>query len=129
MERKEKGEVKKQGLMVKKLKRGILVGKRGGPCTPPPTWRLEFSAQEKHNVNNTKPITEFLDFPTKQTVSARKLCANLWEVLPHHYHHAPLAKMGKGSPRLRRQRRKNKVSELPTHPPELPSSSPHDEVR
>ncbi|KAF3439916.1 hypothetical protein FNV43_RR18194 [Rhamnella rubrinervis] len=127
METKEKGGAKKQGLMVKKLKRGILVGKRGGPCTPPPTWRLEFSAEEKHNDNNIKPIAEFLDFRTKQTVSARKLCANLWEVLPHHYHQTPLAKMSKAPPRLRRQRHKNNVSELPTHLLDIPSSPPHDQ--
>ncbi|KAH7519523.1 hypothetical protein FEM48_Zijuj08G0046100 [Ziziphus jujuba var. spinosa] len=114
--------------MVKKLKRGILVGKRGGPSTPPPTWRLEFSADENNNNTTTtnKPVTEFLNFPTKPTVSARKLCANLWEVLPHHHHHNfPLTKkMNKGPPRPRRQRHNNNGSQLPTHLLDPPNSPP-----
>ncbi|GMP43680.1 hypothetical protein CsSME_00012952 [Camellia sinensis var. sinensis] len=58
-----------------KLKRGILVGKRGGTCTPSPTWRFGFEEED-------------LIFPTTTTaaaaatLSARKLGANLWEVLP-----------------------------------------------
>ncbi|XP_020213618.1 uncharacterized protein At5g41620 [Cajanus cajan] len=67
MERREKG------LMVEKLK-----GKRGGPSTPPPTWRLEFPSQL--NENNRKQVQEFLNFPTSTTLSARSLCAKLWQI-------------------------------------------------
>ncbi|KAH0982152.1 hypothetical protein GBA52_009329 [Prunus armeniaca] len=45
--------------MVKRLKRGVLVGKVGGLCSmPPPIWRLdEFYYQQN---NNNKPSSEFL---------------------------------------------------------------------
>lgn len=125
MERKEKGggesereEKKKQGLMVKKLKQGmLLVGKRGGgPCTPPPTWRLELD-------NN-------LTFPNNAnistSISARKLCANLWEIQPRH--HYPVAKMGKNGARLRRHKRmENKGFQISKHlvdPPTTPPKQP-----
>ncbi|KAK3194686.1 hypothetical protein Dsin_025996 [Dipteronia sinensis] len=97
MGRKEKGmerEAKKQELMVQKLKGGILVGKRAGPSTPAPTWRLEFtSPNDNNNQNNNSIVQEFVTTPAATTVSARKLCANLWEIQPHHF---SLAKMPKG---------------------------------
>ncbi|KAL8162471.1 hypothetical protein V2J09_013960 [Rumex salicifolius] len=64
----EAGEEKKEELMGLKLKRSILVGKgkRGGPCTPPPTW------------NSIGSHSQTLD-----TATARQLGANLWEILPN----------------------------------------------
>ncbi|PON81821.1 intracellular protein transporter USO1-like protein [Trema orientale] len=130
MERKEKGgereEGKSQGLMVKKLRRGVVVGKRGGgggPCTPPPRWRLEFSTDLKHNNNNNnyKAFTEFLTTPT---VSARKLCASLWDFESHH---SPLAKMSKGGARIRRRHLKNNGFKLPKHLLHLSNVNPQDD--
>ncbi|KAJ0052108.1 hypothetical protein Pint_00524 [Pistacia integerrima] len=106
MERKEKeverGE-KKQELMVKKLKRGILVGKRAGPSTPSPTWRLEFTSS---NVKNSIAQEFVTNHPTS-AVSARKLCASLWEIQPHHL---SLPQMPKPS-----FKNKHKGFDLPTH--------------
>ncbi|GAU13610.1 hypothetical protein TSUD_347140 [Trifolium subterraneum] len=65
--------------MVEKLK---LVGKREGrgrSSTPPPTWRL---VDSQHNVN-TVVQQEFLNFPSSKTLSARTLCARLWEFHSH----------------------------------------------
>lgn len=122
--------------MVEKWKEGVLVGKRGGPCTPPPTWRLELPSQQNgsdnnNNHNNKNPVQEFLNFPTS-TVSARKLCASLWEIQPHQ--HTPLAKMNKPGTTLRRRRRrrrlhhrKDTVSEAHNQLPE-PPDTPSDQV-
>ncbi|KAH8516894.1 hypothetical protein H0E87_005021 [Populus deltoides] len=98
MERKDKGvDVERQGKGEKKegeilmgkreLKGGMLmqVGKRGGPSTPSPTWRLEFSSSPNDSSNN--PIQEFLN--TTTAVSARKLCANFWEIQPQVHHSVP----------------------------------------
>lgn len=105
MERREKGvwggDKRGGGLMVEKLREGTLVGKKGGPSTPPPTWRLEQNGGDK--------VQEFLNFSTS-TLSARKLCANLWEVLPHQQQQqqqTPLVKMNKlGTTHRRRNRRR-----------------------
>ncbi|KDP28536.1 hypothetical protein JCGZ_14307 [Jatropha curcas] len=127
MERKEKGVVerekkgkKKQKLEGgKKLKRGlILVGKRAGPSTPSSTWRLQFSALDGNNGNN--PIQEFLN--TTTTASARKLCANLWEIQPQFQ--LLRSKMSKnvGPEGASRGHRKNKkVFELDTRGIDIPS--------
>lgn len=54
--------------MVEKWKKGVLVGKKGGTCTTPsPTWRFEPPSQQNNVVSTS-------------TVSARKLCANLWQI-------------------------------------------------
>jgi len=96
MERREKGE-KREVLMAEKLKGGVVVGKRRGPSTPPPTWRLEFPSQRNDNNGNNRSsknknrVEEFLNFPSTTTLSARKLCAKLWQIQPHQ--HAPLPKM------------------------------------
>ncbi|KAJ1413806.1 hypothetical protein SESBI_19300 [Sesbania bispinosa] len=130
MERREKvaeRDEKREGLMVEKLKRGVAVGKRGGPSTPPPTWRLEFPSQQ--NGNNKNPVLqEFLYFPTS-TLSARKLCAKLWEIQSHQL--APPAKMS-NSPEtsLRRHinhRRDTTIREVPKKLAE-PPHSPSDQV-
>ncbi|KAA3475223.1 Plasma membrane-like protein isoform 1 [Gossypium australe] len=114
MERKEKGvegEGENQDFMVKKLKGGILVGKRAGPSTPSPIWRLEFPSQ-----NATNP--EFLQLPTGPFVSARKLCANLWELHPHY----PLPSTRKGASKLRIHH--DKASDTAVDPPATPLPQP-----
>ncbi|XVE73772.1 hypothetical protein DITRI_Ditri11bG0145000 [Diplodiscus trichospermus] len=117
MERKEKGverEGEKQEFMVKKLKRGILVGKRAGPSTPSPTWRLEFSSP-----NAT--TQDFLQLPTAPSISARKLCANLWEIQPHY----PLPNMRKGTAKLRLHHFKDKGFDADfDDPPDTPLDQP-----
>ncbi|RVW43227.1 Uncharacterized protein CK203_089703 [Vitis vinifera] len=83
MKRGEKSEEgiaeKKENLGVKVRKR-VLVGKRAGPSTPSPAWRLG-PAQDSIIVNKGASI-----------FSARKLAATLWEI--HHF--LPLAKMHRG---------------------------------
>ncbi|GMI98434.1 hypothetical protein HRI_003512700 [Hibiscus trionum] len=112
MERKEKSvgsEGENQDLMVKKLKGGIVVGKRADPSTPSPTWRLEFSSQ-----NGT--TLEFLYLPTGHSISSRKLCANLWELHPHY----PLPSMRKGAAKLRLHNFKEKGFDDVVHLPHTP---------
>ncbi|XP_058765750.1 uncharacterized protein At5g41620-like [Vicia villosa] len=54
--------------MVEKWKKGVLVGKKGGTCTTPsPTWRFE-------------PPSQLNNVVLTSTISARKLCANLWHI-------------------------------------------------
>ncbi|KAE9595448.1 hypothetical protein Lalb_Chr17g0338901 [Lupinus albus] len=76
MERREKSV--ERVLMVEKLK-GVMVGKRGGdggPFTPLHAWRLELPSQKNGGNNNAKKV---LNFPTTSTISARKLCAIIYE--------------------------------------------------
>ncbi|KAA8520708.1 hypothetical protein F0562_015020 [Nyssa sinensis] len=98
-----------------KLQRGILVGKRRGTYTPSPTWRLGLAQSDGC-------IRQDLTFPiTTKALSARKLGANLWEVLPHF----KVVKMNKDGARLRRHCRchpKDKGPELPSQPVEPPDS-------
>ncbi|GAV77018.1 hypothetical protein CFOL_v3_20490 [Cephalotus follicularis] len=111
---------KKQELMVKKLKHGrMLVGKRGGPFTPSPTWRLELSSDNSNNIDrnsNSNSIHEFLTLPPHSTISARNLCANLWELEPPH--HKSRSKMGKGGVKLRGRKHKDKGFDPPNSPPD-----------
>ncbi|XP_058096022.1 uncharacterized protein At5g41620-like [Magnolia sinica] len=88
-----------------KLRRGILVGKKGGPCTPVPTWRFGGAHDNKHG----------LIIPP---LSSRKLAANLWD-----YHQLPPpAKMSRG---VRIRHHKDKGLHLPTtHPDDSPHSPP-----
>lgn len=112
MEREEKGEegaAEKQDFLGIKLRRGILVGKRGGPCTPVPTWKLEDVQDNTIKASLTIP----------STVSARTLGANLWEL-----QHLQVPKMSRGGVRLRH---KDRVLELPTYSAD-PSHSPPDQV-
>jgi len=127
----ERREDKRGGLMVEKLREGVLVGKKGGPSTPPPTWRLELPSQ----YNGSDNVQEFLNFPTSSSLSARKLCANLWELLPHQQQHTPPVKMNKLGTNLSRRRRnrrrlrhpKDTASEVNNtqlaEPPDTPSGS------
>ncbi|KAE8697255.1 GDSL esterase/lipase [Hibiscus syriacus] len=102
--------------MAKKLKGGILVGKRAGPSTPSPTWRLEFSSQ---NANTP----EFLQLSNGSSVSARKFCANLWDLHPHY----SLPTIHKGASKLRLQHFKDKgfdaAADLPHTPLDQPASA------
>ncbi|CAK8544876.1 unnamed protein product [Lathyrus sativus] len=81
MERREECVKKmEEGLMVEKKK--LVAGKKRGiigrSSTPSPTWRLQFPSSQ-HNVQQ-----EFLNSPTSKTLSARNLCAKLWEFHSHH---------------------------------------------
>lgn len=117
--------------MVEKLREGVLVRKKGGPSTPPPTWRLELPSQ----YNGSDKVQEFLNFPTCSTLSARKLCANLWEVLPHQQQHTLPVKMNKLGTNLSRRRRNRRRLHHPkdtgsevnndrlAEPPDTPSRS------
>ncbi|XP_019461190.1 PREDICTED: uncharacterized protein At5g41620-like isoform X1 [Lupinus angustifolius] len=122
MERREK--VLERGarrIMVEKLKEGIMVGKRGsGPCTPSPTWRLELPSQQNGGSNN---VQEFLNFPTSSTISARKLCANLWEFQPHQQE-TSLNGMDKSAATLRCRRRRCKFTEQVAESPDSSSNQP-----
>ncbi|KAK8914648.1 hypothetical protein KSP39_PZI024385 [Platanthera zijinensis] len=63
-----------------KLRRGLAAGKKGGPCTPPPAWKLEEEVGEE--LEAAAGIVERLQESVRrrQSASARKLGANLWEV-------------------------------------------------
>ncbi|OAY62213.1 uncharacterized protein At5g41620 isoform X2 [Manihot esculenta] len=128
MEREEKGverggKGKKQQELEgrEKFKRGIvLIGKRAGPSTPSSTWRLEFSSLSGNSSNN--PVKEFLN--TTTSLSARKLCANLWEVQPQLQLSPP--KMTKNiAPRgaRRRHHKANKPLELVDPPNNSPDQA------
>ncbi|KAL1313240.1 hypothetical protein HN51_039817 [Arachis hypogaea] len=97
-------EKREEGIMV-------FVDKRGGSSTPPPLWRLQLPSH--HSRIN---IQEFLNCPTSSSLSARELCAQLWETQP--YHMALL-------PRCRRKG--NTLLKLPKHfadPPDSPYHQP-----
>ncbi|KAJ8621668.1 hypothetical protein MRB53_030197 [Persea americana] len=97
--------VEKEEFLGKKLKRGILLAKRGGPCTPVPPWKLG-GAHDSNPGGSTIPA-----------LSARKLGANLWEIQD-----LPLAKMSRV---VRSRPHKDKALELPsTHFVDPPHSSP-----
>ncbi|CAL9059340.1 uncharacterized protein At5g41620-like [Musa acuminata AAA Group] len=53
-----------------KLRRGVTVGKKGGLCTPVPTWKLGDAGSADADAGE----------PKRSSVSARKLGANLWEI-------------------------------------------------
>lgn len=66
------------------LKRGFAAGKKSGPCTPPPVWKLEEDAGEELEAAAAGGggVVERLQESAKrrESASARKLGANLWEV-------------------------------------------------
>lgn len=78
----ERGNIKEELLGIK-LKRGIFVGKKGGQSTPSPTWKLGFGLAQTDS-SSPSPF-QYLTFPSNftQSISARKLAANLWEVEPN----------------------------------------------
>ncbi|XP_054794144.1 uncharacterized protein At5g41620-like isoform X2 [Prosopis cineraria] len=112
-----------EGLMADKLKRRVLVGLRGGPSTPPPTWRLELSSSSHlQSGGENDDVREFVDF-TPSTISARKLCANVWELQPHHLQvQTSLPNMTKPVTRIRRRRRRRRKDEHPQRPTDEPAS-------
>ncbi|TKY70995.1 hypothetical protein E2542_SST07290 [Spatholobus suberectus] len=90
----EEGEAEKEDKLGEKLRRGVLVGKSRGPCTPVPSWVWAAHAHTQ-------------DHQQHHTVSARTLAAALWEF----NHYFPLFQMhrsannaagGGADPRLRR---------------------------
>ncbi|XP_052194016.1 uncharacterized protein At5g41620-like [Diospyros lotus] len=131
MEREEKvreREGKKQEFMGIKLKRGVLVGKRGGTSTPSPTWRFGFvQPQPAASASLRQEFT----FPTTNApnLSARKLGANLWELLPQ----LKAVRMSKsGAARLPYRRphhhhHRDKDFQLPVQLDDEPPDSPHEE--
>lgn len=128
MERKDKGEKKEGEILMgkKELKGGMLlqVGKRGGPSTPSPTWRVELSSP---NDSHDNPIQEFLD--TTTAVSARKLCASFWEIQPQVHHSAPKMNKSLGHRRAHPSHQyKDKTASAPRTHLVDPLSSPLDQV-
>ncbi|KAK9103793.1 hypothetical protein Sjap_021047 [Stephania japonica] len=125
MEREEKsglGGAEKQEFLGLKLKRGfLLVGKRGGPCTPVPTWRLSAASDDEQQQllhSTTTAAIKALTFPSHTAVSARKLGASLWEFqqqqqLPicdssdHHSNHSDTNKVTK-----RKKKKKKMMSKV-----------------
>lgn len=102
MEKEEKvrgRDAKREEFLGLKLKRGMLVGKRGGNSTPSPTWRFGLTQTEGSRLQD---FTFPSNFTT--TISARKLGANLWEVQPHQ----EAVKMSKGAPPKPHQHHKHK---------------------
>lgn len=81
MEEREKGGgEEKEEYAGLKLKRSILVGKSrglGGVYTPPPTWN--FHSDPPHLSSNGNITGN----NSSNSVTARQLGANLWEILPH----------------------------------------------
>lgn len=105
---------KKEEKLGEKLRRGVLVGERGGPCTPVvSSWRLfslPLSNSDTHHPTLIKlhPLSQPSIFPSSSSdhfhlhhhhprpppvVSVRKLAAALWEL----QHYLPLAKMHRGA--------------------------------
>ncbi|XP_010544782.1 PREDICTED: uncharacterized protein At5g41620 [Tarenaya hassleriana] len=111
--------------MEKKWRHGLLAGnsyKRGGPSTPPPIWRLEFSPPPRAGAPASVESKEFLTNPAAAEVSARKLCANLWEV---EQFRPPI--MRRGLRKMRRVRRRDKVEDDEASDVEPPDGGPpHD---
>lgn len=111
--------------MVEKLKGVVFVGKREGPSTPPPTWRLEFPSQHNKNKNS---VQEFLNFPTS-TLSARNLCAKLWETQPQPHQLSPLPKMKTTLRRRHLHHPKDTVVEVPKQLAKVPvPDTPSEQV-
>lgn len=73
-----------------KLRRGVAVGKKGGLCTPAPTWMLGAPGSSESEPSE----------PKRNSVSARKLGANLWE----NQDLVPYAAMSRRGDKVRRQR-------------------------
>ncbi|KAI4326866.1 hypothetical protein L6164_019391 [Bauhinia variegata] len=115
-EEKSEGEAEKKENLGEKLRRGVVVGKRGGPCTPVSSWRL-WGAHD--TIIKAPP----------PTISARKLAAALWEF--HHY--LPLFEMHRNGAapdtRLRRHHYNNhKDPHLSTFFADASPSSPDQPV-
>lgn len=118
-----------------RLKKAVLVGKRGGSGTPVPTWRLVSSRSPSvalRAVESPKYAGSLSGKSKLQApVSARKLAATLWEMneIP-----SPRMKDGLVERRLKKEARGREKIHRSTHsgslPPHLsdPSHSPVSEV-
>ncbi|GFZ00986.1 hypothetical protein Acr_14g0006210 [Actinidia rufa] len=103
-----------------KLKSRVLVGKRGGNCrTPSLTWRLGFVQAD----GSVKEDLIFSTVATAATLSARKLGANLWEVLPHRLKAVKMTNGGARAPYYHHRRHNHKDKGF-----EPPDDSPHEET-
>lgn len=67
-----------------RLKRAVLVGKRGGSSTPVPMWKMMDASRSpvsQNNANSSKYLeANGGDRGKELLVSARKLAATLWEI-------------------------------------------------
>ncbi|KAF3792810.1 Uncharacterized protein EJ110_NYTH10764 [Nymphaea thermarum] len=115
-------QAEKQEFLGIKLRKGILLGRRGGALTPVPTWKMELSDDEKGGSkiycgDNGKGLT----------VSARKLGANLWElqkIMP-----PPPSDSGRKMKKVVRKvgRSKEKGLDFPSHLADASHSPTHDQ--
>ncbi|KAL0428790.1 UNVERIFIED_CONTAM: hypothetical protein Sradi_0505000 [Sesamum radiatum] len=113
-------EGKREELMVEKLKRGILVGKREGNSTPSPTWKFGLIQPDG------TLIQDFNFSYASNTLSARKLGANLWEMEPQLNLTAP--KMNNNGPNLGHHKQ-DKTLKVPTELNEAPAERPSEQVK
>lgn len=123
MDREEKvkeGERKRGKLMVEKLKRGVLAGKREGNSTPSPTWKFGL-------IQPDGTLIQDFSFSTNSnTLSARKLGANLWEMEPQL--NLRVVKMSKNGPILSHHKLEEKSFGVPKELDEAPAKSPPKQV-
>ncbi|XP_074584047.1 LOW QUALITY PROTEIN: uncharacterized protein At5g41620-like [Curcuma longa] len=101
-------EREKEEFLGVKLKRGVAVGKKGGLCTPVPTWKLGAPGSSESELSE----------PKRSSVSARKLGANLWE----NQDLVPYAAMSRRGDKLRRQREGKAIDDGLDNRPENVSS-------
>ncbi|WOL02151.1 hypothetical protein Cni_G10870 [Canna indica] len=80
-----------------KLRRAVSVSKRGGLCTPAPSWKLEEPGPSDPNKAE----------PQRRSVSARKLGAGLWEIQDL----LPMSAASRRGARTRHHRRDGKALE------------------
>ncbi|KAI3444466.1 hypothetical protein Pfo_001131 [Paulownia fortunei] len=114
-EKVEEEERKRGELMGEKLKRGILVGKREGNSTPSPTWKFGLIQPDG------TLIQDFNFSANSNTLSARKLGANLWEMQPQP--NLRVAKMSKNGPNLSHHK-EEKTCGVPKELDETQAQSP-----
>lgn len=87
----KKGRVRKRGssspsssslMQNYRLKRALLVGKKGGSSTPAPMWKMMSSESPSIEDNETRKCVTWRnsDNVEELSVSARKLAAILWEI-------------------------------------------------
>ncbi|PKA56433.1 Uncharacterized protein AXF42_Ash014936 [Apostasia shenzhenica] len=78
------GDDEQETLLGIKLREGLAAGKKAGPCTPSPAWKLEEAAVDLPRVSvvggEGRQAAAASASRSRQSVSARKLCANLWEL-------------------------------------------------
>lgn len=99
------GGAEKEENLGKKLRREVLIGKRCGPCTPVPSWRIwapPLPPQETI-ISQTNPFYHNSCFSSTSSISARKLAAALWEFhqylpLPPKMHRASNNGVSNGAP-------------------------------